>query len=96
MAFIVEKNVTPNPVHISLLGAIGVVFVAQGVAELVEEFSRLRRRCPRRGRCRFFGHFVLLFLEELLYLSMVYFTRPEIKFGGPKCPIIMSLWSGNL
>ncbi len=38
MALVVEEDEAARPVHVSLFGAVGVVFDAQGFAELVEEF----------------------------------------------------------
>ena len=40
VAFLVEKNETPDPVDVSLFGAIGIVLEAQGIAELIEKFGR--------------------------------------------------------
>lgn len=38
MFFVVMKDEAANPVYISFFGAIGVVFGADGVADLFEEF----------------------------------------------------------
>jgi hypothetical protein len=37
-----EKDVTLNPIDVSLLGAEGIVFQAHRIANLIEELSRLR------------------------------------------------------
>ena len=41
VAFVVEEDVAPDPVFVCLFGAGGVMFDADGVAYLVEEFFRL-------------------------------------------------------
>ncbi len=38
VAFVVEEDEAAHPVDVGFFGAVGVVFDAQGVAELVEEF----------------------------------------------------------
>lgn len=38
MPFVVEQDVTADPVEVGFFGAQGVVFSADGVADLVEEF----------------------------------------------------------
>jgi len=38
MAFIVEQDETPHPIHIGLLGAVRIMFEAQFFAQLVEKF----------------------------------------------------------
>lgn len=40
VAFAVEEDVAFDPVAVGLFGAVGVVFEAQGVGDLVEEFAR--------------------------------------------------------
>ncbi len=39
VAFVMEEDVAFNPVFVGLLGAVGVVFGANGVGDLVEEFA---------------------------------------------------------
>ncbi len=48
MAFIVEEDVANDPVFVSLFGALGIMFNADGVADLLEEFFALRWA---GGRC---------------------------------------------
>lgn len=43
MAFVLKEDETRDPVHVSLLGAVGIVFGAYSVAHLIEEFLSLRR-----------------------------------------------------
>jgi hypothetical protein len=38
MAFLVEKDVPSDPIQVGFFGAIGVVFGAERIAHLVEEF----------------------------------------------------------
>ena len=38
MALAVEQNVARDPIHVGLLGAIGLVFEPQHITNLVEEF----------------------------------------------------------
>jgi hypothetical protein len=40
VTFVMEEDVAFDPVAVGLFGAVGVVFEAQGVGDLVEEFSR--------------------------------------------------------
>jgi hypothetical protein len=40
VAFAVEEDVAFDPVFVGLFGAVGVVFEAEGVGDLVEEFAR--------------------------------------------------------
>jgi len=47
VAFVVEQDEVANPVDVGLFGAAGVVFEAQGVANLVEESWRAIRGCHR-------------------------------------------------
>ena len=43
VAFVMKENVLTDPVHVGLASARGVVFGFDHVADLVEEFSSLRR-----------------------------------------------------
>ena len=43
MAFVVKEDETRDPVHVSLFGAVGIVFGAYSVTHLIEEFLSLRR-----------------------------------------------------
>ena len=59
VAFVVEEDVAADPVYVGLFGALGVVFDANGVADLFEEFPGFRWISLRflrvlRGFCRFF------------------------------------------
>ena len=38
VSFLMEEDVAADPVYVGFFGAVGVVFGAQGVGELVEEF----------------------------------------------------------
>ena len=38
VALVVEENVAPDPVYVRFLGAGGIMFDADGVADLIEEF----------------------------------------------------------
>jgi hypothetical protein len=38
MAFLVEQDIALDPFLIGLFGAVGIVFEADGVADLIEEF----------------------------------------------------------
>ena len=44
VAFTVKKYKAPNPVGVCLFGARGIMFEADGVADLFEEFFPLRGR----------------------------------------------------
>jgi len=51
VAFFVEEDVAANPFDVGLFGALGVVFDADGIADLFEEFFALRGGwCLGRGR----------------------------------------------
>jgi len=52
----VEENEAAHPVHISFFGVVGVVFDAQGFAELVEKFLATK----------FFDH-----SEKMVYIKTV-------------------------
>ena len=45
MAFVVEEDIAFDPIHICFFGAGGVVFGADGIADLFEEFFALRGGC---------------------------------------------------
>jgi hypothetical protein len=40
MAFVVEDDETPSPIDVGLFGADGIMFDAQDIAELIEQFFR--------------------------------------------------------
>ena len=44
VAFVMEENIVPDPLDVGVFGARGVVFDAEGVAVLIEEFFFLRGR----------------------------------------------------
>ena len=50
VALVVEENVTRDPVFVCFFGAGGVMFNADGVADLIEEFFSLWRRRSLRWR----------------------------------------------
>ena len=45
MAFAVEEDVAFDPFFVGLFGAVGVVFEADGVGDLVEQFFAFRGGC---------------------------------------------------
>ena len=51
VALIVEEDVFCHPKDIGVVGAVGVMFGADGVAELFEEFLRLLRGGGGFGHC---------------------------------------------
>ncbi|MBK8129452.1 MAG: hypothetical protein IPK53_11315 [bacterium] len=38
MAFVMEEDITANPVEVLLFGAVGIVAQAENVSELIEQF----------------------------------------------------------
>ena len=51
MTLLVEQDVTPDPIHISLFRAIGIMPGTQGIAYLIKEFLPLPPLGTLRGRC---------------------------------------------
>jgi len=48
VAFVMEEDEAFDPIHIGFFGADGIVFEADGVAKLIEEFGRVFRRVIHR------------------------------------------------
>jgi len=73
VAFFVKEDVALDPVFVGVFGAIGVVFDADGVADLVEEFSFFW------GHLRRFFHIDLLSIcvYNLVYSNLLPSKIPD-------------------